>query len=251
MFAALQHGRRAAELSRSSLILRSMLCTHAGLRTKRPKQEDSLENSERTSLQEEPPKGNRWRLEARPAYYRWAKPQWGNTIEYRLVAYFDDGEIFSHDQEDYNQRLKKLPPRETILGKDFCTSGFLKHVMDMHVGETRYFRMLPKDGFGPHRDDLVFKLDREWMPQGIAVGKPMLVGKEEQFGFITHVAEDGSYAILDANHRAAGRPVNYIVTLLSIYDKIYTNVYESQYEIDSNPNWRDDSDLENWRLSKC
>jgi FKBP-type peptidyl-prolyl cis-trans isomerase 2 len=88
----------------------------------------------------------------------------------------------------------------------------------MSPGEKKTERFEAADAYGDHREELLFEVGREQMPEGeVEVGDMLNVGFPDGSSAAVQVAAiDDQSVTLDANHPLAGKPLTFELELVSI-----------------------------------
>jgi FKBP-type peptidyl-prolyl cis-trans isomerase 2 len=135
----------------------------------------------------------------------------GSLVEVSYTGTFDDGKVFDSVQEGF----------KFMIGSKSVLKSFEDAVLGMKPGEVKKIRIMPKDAYGERNEDYVAS-----MPRNIFEGKVEL----EKGKRLVFTAPDGSRAyaeikdfneqevVLDLNHPLAGKPLNFEIKLISIYE---------------------------------
>ena len=96
--------------------------------------------------------------------------------------------------------------------------GFENAIEGMSVGEKKTSRMEPGDAYGDRREELVFTVGKDEMPEGdIEVGDMLQVGFPDGSSSAVQVAAVGDTSVqLDANHPLAGKALTFELELVRI-----------------------------------
>ncbi|MBL3540708.1 peptidylprolyl isomerase [Aminivibrio sp.] len=135
----------------------------------------------------------------------------GKKIRVHYTGTLSDGEVFDSS--------RGRSPLEFTVGAGQMIPGFDKGVVGMKVGEERTLVLSPDEAYGKKRDDMVFTVSRDVMPENYqpAVGDTLQMmsrGGSSMSVTVTSVEEDS--VELDANHRLAGKELTFKVELLEI-----------------------------------
>lgn len=134
----------------------------------------------------------------------------GDTVHVHYKGTLDDGSVFDSSEGH--------DPISFTIGNGDVIPGFENAVEGMSIGEKKTSRMEPGDAYGDRREELVFSVGKEQMPEGdIEVGDMLRVGFPDGSSSAVQVAEVGDDAVmLDANHPLAGKPLTFELELVSI-----------------------------------
>jgi peptidylprolyl isomerase len=135
----------------------------------------------------------------------------GDTVHVHYRGTLNDGTEFDSSASG--------EPLTFTLGEGRVIPGFESAIEGMSTGERKTERIPVEHAYGARREELVFKVEREQMPQGTEVE----VGDMLQVGFpdggsaaVQVVALDDVSVTLDANHPLAGRDLTFELELVSI-----------------------------------
>ena len=112
-------------------------------------------------------------------------------------------------------------PIELIVGHEDLLPELERAIIGMASGESRVVVLPEKKGYGPRREELVQKIDRDLFPKGIdpKVGQRLRLPSDDcevLHATITKVTE--TEITVDANHPLAGQDVLFKITLLEIVE---------------------------------
>jgi len=135
----------------------------------------------------------------------------GKRIRVHYTGTLSDGEVFDSS--------RGRNPLEFTVGAGQMIPGFDRGVVGMKVGEERTLVLPPEEAYGRKRDDMVFSVSRDVMPENYepSVGdslQMMTRGGSPMSVTVTSVGEDS--VELDANHRLAGKELTFQVELMEI-----------------------------------
>ena len=89
----------------------------------------------------------------------------------------------------------------------------------MNIGDEKTERIDSENAYGPHRDELVFKVGREQLPDGseVEVGDVLKIGFPDGSTAAVQVRQmDDVSLTLDANHPLAGKDLTFELRLVAI-----------------------------------
>lgn len=135
----------------------------------------------------------------------------GDTVHVHYKGTLDDGSVFDSSEDG--------DPISFTLGDGNVIPGFENAIEGMSIGDKKTSRMEPSDAYGEHRDELVFTVPRDQMPEGteVEVGDMLQVGFPDGSSSAVQVAEVGEDSVkLDANHPLAGQALTFELELVRI-----------------------------------
>lgn len=135
----------------------------------------------------------------------------GDTVHVHYTGRLEDGTVF-----DSSEGRK---PLEFTLGEGQVIPGFEKAVVGLSEGETVETHVAPDDAFGHRSDELVVKLQRDTLPDGVApeLGQRFEMTTGDGYKIPVRVTETHADAIVvDANHPLAGRQLDFDLELVRI-----------------------------------
>jgi FKBP-type peptidyl-prolyl cis-trans isomerase 2/predicted Fe-Mo cluster-binding NifX family protein len=136
----------------------------------------------------------------------------GKNVKAHYTGTFDDGEKFdsSYDRGE---------PLEFIAGVGMMIPGFDKAVVEMEVGEKRSIHLEPKDAYGERDPQALIVIDIADMPgsEELEVDQRIVLedGMGRQFPVVV-MAKNEKTITFDANHRMAGKALNFDIELVSV-----------------------------------
>ncbi|MDZ7260883.1 MAG: peptidylprolyl isomerase [candidate division KSB1 bacterium] len=140
-----------------------------------------------------------------------AQAKIGDTVRVHYRGSLEDGTVFDSSFE--------REPLELTLGQGLVIPGFENAVVGMEEGDTKPVTILPEDGFGQYREDLVVVIERSQIPPHINPQPGMTLQLRSDEGMITELIVtdiDEDTITLDANHPLAGERLIFEITLLEI-----------------------------------
>lgn len=140
-----------------------------------------------------------------------AQAKRGDTVHVHYRGTLDDGTEFDSSSGS--------DPIAFTLGSGQVIPGFESAIEGMLVGERKTERIEVGNAYGAHRDELVFTVGRDQMPDGgeISVGDMLQVGFPDGSNAAVQVAAlDEQSVTLDANHPLAGKDLTFELELVSI-----------------------------------
>jgi FKBP-type peptidyl-prolyl cis-trans isomerase 2 len=139
------------------------------------------------------------------------KPKSGDTVRVHYTGTLDDGTQF-------DTSLGK-EPLEFAMGQGQLLGGFEKAVADLGVGESCTITLPPEEGYGEVNPDMVQKVPRTLMPEGIELKAGMVLQGKTDDGSVnrfTVLSFTDELVTLDANHPLAGKSLTFEIELLEI-----------------------------------
>jgi len=135
----------------------------------------------------------------------------GDTVSVHYKGTLDDGTVF--DSSDGGD------PISFTIGGGEVIPGFETAIEGMSIGDEKTERIESANAYGPHRDELVFRVNREQLPDGeeVSVGDVLRIGFPDGSSAAVQVKEmDDASVTLDANHPLAGRDLTFELRLVAI-----------------------------------
>lgn len=135
----------------------------------------------------------------------------GDTVSVHYKGTLDDGTIFDSSEGG--------DPISFTLGGGEVIPGFDTAIEGMSIGDEKTERIDADNAYGPHRDELVFRVRREQLPDGsdIEIGDMLRIGFPDGSTANVQVAEmDDASVTLDANHPLAGKDLTFELRLVAI-----------------------------------
>jgi peptidylprolyl isomerase len=135
----------------------------------------------------------------------------GDTVHVHYKGTLDDGTEF--DSSEGNE------PIVFTIGAGQVIPGFEDAIEGMTTGDKKTERIDVENAYGVRREELVFTVPRDQMPEGteVEVGDMLRVGFPDGGDAAVQVAGlDDQSVTLDANHPLAGKPLTFELELVSI-----------------------------------
>ncbi|HYC91521.1 MAG TPA: peptidylprolyl isomerase [Thermoanaerobaculia bacterium] len=135
----------------------------------------------------------------------------GDTVHVHYRGTLDDGSEF--DSSEGNE------PIVFTIGAGQVIPGFEDAIEGMSAGDKKTERIEAGNAYGDRRDELVFTVPRDQMPEGsdVEVGDMLRVGFPDGSNAAVQVAAvDEQSVTLDANHPLAGKNLTFELELVSI-----------------------------------
>jgi len=135
----------------------------------------------------------------------------GDTVSVHYKGTLDDGTVF--DSSDGGD------PISFTIGGGEVIPGFETAIEGMSIGDEKTQRIESENAYGPHRDELVFRVNREQLPDAeeVSVGDVLRIGFPDGSSAAVQVKEmDDLSVTLDANHPLAGRDLTFELRLVAI-----------------------------------
>ncbi|MFY9398637.1 MAG: peptidylprolyl isomerase [Desulfomonilia bacterium] len=137
----------------------------------------------------------------------------GDKVKVNYTGRSEDGTVF--------ESSVGMAPLVFTIGSNEVVSGFEAAVLGMYPGEKKTVKVSPEAGFGAYDEDLVFKINKDDLPEGVSpqVGMDFEMVDEEGKGLSATVIDVLSDSVIvDANAPLAGKSVVYEIELLEIIE---------------------------------
>jgi peptidylprolyl isomerase len=138
----------------------------------------------------------------------------GDTVKVHYTGTLPDGTVFDTSRDG--------EPLEFTIGSGQLIAGFEQPVIGMKVGESTNVTVPPEEGYGPHREELVFEVARDELPSESepSVGQVYTaMGSQGTVrARVVDVSEDA--VTLDANHPLAGKTLMFEIELVEIVEDV-------------------------------
>ena len=135
----------------------------------------------------------------------------GDVVRVHFTGTLDNGNVFAS--------TKDKEPLEFTIGGGSTFQKFEGDIIGMKTGDTKIITVEPDDGFGQRDDNLVFKVDKEGVPQQLLLeaGKKLQMKQDNGKVVDMLVTEvDNETITLDANYPLAGKTLTFDVKLMEI-----------------------------------
>lgn len=135
----------------------------------------------------------------------------GDTVRVHYTGKLEDGSVFDSSRE--------REPLEFTIGSGQVIKGFESAVTGMTAGESKSTTLEPEDAYGPHREELLARVDKDQLPKDldVEVGQRLQVQQADGRSLVVAVAEIADSTItLDANHELAGKTLTFDLELVEV-----------------------------------
>lgn len=135
----------------------------------------------------------------------------GNTVHVHYKGTLDDGTVFDSSEGG--------EPISFTLGAGEVIPGFETAIEGMATGERKTERIDASNAYGERRDELVFTVGKDQMPEDgeVEVGDVLRIGFPDGSTTTVQVAKvEGDSVELDANHPLAGKALTFDLELVGI-----------------------------------
>ena len=134
----------------------------------------------------------------------------GDTVKVHYTGTLDDEQVFDSSEG--------RDPLEFTLGSGEVIPGFEQAVVGMSPGEEKEATLDPEDAYGERRDDLVFSVGRDQLPEELEPerGQRLEMRQGDQTFPVVITGVSDSEVQLDANHPLAGRELTFRIELVEI-----------------------------------
>ena len=135
----------------------------------------------------------------------------GDTVSVHYKGTLDDGTVFDSSEGG--------DPISFTIGGGEVIPGFETAIEGMSVGDEKTETIESQNAYGPRRDELVFRVGREQLPDGseVEVGDVLRIGFPDGSSAAVQVAQMGDASLtLDANHPLAGKDLTFELRLVAI-----------------------------------
>lgn len=142
------------------------------------------------------------------------KAEQGHSVKLHYTGSLENGEKFdsSHDRGE---------PIAFDIGEGQIISGLENAVIGMEQGDNKTVTIPPEEAYGDRRDDLMFSVGRDQVPDNVELEKGMrLTGTTDQGQQVELMVVDfnDDSVSLDANHPLAGQTLVFDIELVDVSD---------------------------------
>jgi peptidylprolyl isomerase len=135
----------------------------------------------------------------------------GDTVRVHYTGKLTDGTVFDTSAE--------REPLEFKIGEGQLIADFEQAVVGMEPGESKTVMIPSGDAYGPHRDEMVLKVARKDIPEGLdpQVDQRLQVRHDDGNAFVVTVTAVSEESVtLDGNHPLAGKDLTFDIQLMEI-----------------------------------
>lgn len=134
-----------------------------------------------------------------------------DTVKVHYTGKLNNGQVFDSSLE--------REPLEVTLGQGALIPGFEKGIIDMKLNEKKTINIPVTEAYGEVREDLLYDVKKEQLPQdmapevGMGLASKDQEGREVQFR-VAEVHEE--HIVVDANHPLAGQELIFDLEVVEI-----------------------------------
>ena len=134
----------------------------------------------------------------------------GSTVKVHYTVKLEDGTVFDSTRDH--------EPFMFTIGLGQVLPSFEHAVMEMKPGETRTIKVPAEEAYGPHSEELITEVNRNFFPEDFKfeVGQNLQIQEEGQETVVTVKEVTDSTVTFDKNHPLAGKDLIIDIELLEI-----------------------------------
>ena len=140
------------------------------------------------------------------------KVKQSSEVSVHYTGKLSSGEIFDSSKE--------REPLKFTVGAGQLIKGFEMGVIGMSLNETKTVTIPADQGYGPVRDELIQKIDKSQLPEGLEpkVGQQLASHHPsgQQMVFLV-IDEDQESITIDGNHELAGKDLIFEIEVVDIH----------------------------------
>ena len=136
----------------------------------------------------------------------------GDKVRVHYTGTLEDGTVFSSTYDENE-------PFEFTIGEEGVLSSFANAVIGMNEGDTKTISIPPEDGYGQHRKEFMYNMDRSQAPANLEleIGKRLQIRlRTGKMAIVTIRAITEDSVILDANDPLAGKTLKFEIELIKV-----------------------------------
>jgi peptidylprolyl isomerase len=140
-----------------------------------------------------------------------AQAKKGDNVKVHYTGKLEDGTVFDTSAEK--------EPMEFKVGEGKLIADFEAAVVGMEQGESKTIQIASENAYGPHREEMVMKVARKDIPEGLnpQINQRLQVQQQSGQPFAVTVTEVSDESVtLDANHPLAGKDLIFDIQLAEI-----------------------------------
>jgi peptidylprolyl isomerase len=135
--------------------------------------------------------------------------QKGNVVSVHYTGTLTNGEMFDSSQD--------REPLTFQVGSGQIIPGFENAIIGKNVGDSITVNILPQDGYGEIREDLIVRVDKAQMPGQVEAGMQLQAQADNGQALnvtVKEVHED--HVMIDGNHPLAGQELVFTIEVLEV-----------------------------------
>ena len=138
----------------------------------------------------------------------------GDTVRVHFTGRFAEGPVVT--------TTEGMAPIQIEIGQGKALKGLEEGLVGMRAGDRKTIKVLPRDGFGEHRESLVAEIRKELLPKGMIPQVGMTLKMNPSNGDTPvefQIQEIGESTVtLDGNHPLAGHTIVFEVELIEFVE---------------------------------
>lgn len=134
--------------------------------------------------------------------------QVGTIVNVHYTGKLTDGSVFDTSEGNGTLRFE--------VGSGQIITGFENALMGKNVGDKVTVSINPEEGYGPFYEELLVRIPKDRMPEGVHVGQVLQATNEGNVSNVTVLEVSESDVVIDGNHPLAGKELIFDIEVVSI-----------------------------------
>jgi FKBP-type peptidyl-prolyl cis-trans isomerase 2 len=119
-----------------------------------------------------------------------------------------DGSVFDTSEGNGTLRFE--------VGSGQIIPGFEKALIGKNIGDKVTISINPEEAYGPVYEDLLVRIPKDRMPEGVHVGQTLQASNEGSISNVVVVEVNEGDVVIDGNHPLAGKELIFDIEVVSL-----------------------------------
>jgi FKBP-type peptidyl-prolyl cis-trans isomerase 2 len=132
----------------------------------------------------------------------------GTIVNVHYTGKLTDGSVFDTSEGNGTLRFE--------VGSGQIIPGFEKALIGKNIGDKVTISINPEEAYGPVYEDLLVRIPKDRMPEGVHVGQTLQASNEGSISNVVVVEVNEGDVLIDGNHPLAGKELIFDIEVVSL-----------------------------------
>jgi FKBP-type peptidyl-prolyl cis-trans isomerase 2 len=132
----------------------------------------------------------------------------GTIVNVHYTGKLTDGSVFDTSEGNGTLRFE--------VGSGQIIPGFEKALIGKNIGDKVTISINPEEAYGPVYEDLLVRIPKDRMPEGVHVGQTLQASNEGSISNVVVVEVNEGDVVIDGNHPLAGKELIFDIEVVSL-----------------------------------
>jgi FKBP-type peptidyl-prolyl cis-trans isomerase 2 len=132
----------------------------------------------------------------------------GTIVNVHYTGKLTDGSVFDTSEGNGTLRFE--------VGSGQIIPGFEKALIGKNIGDKVTISINPEEAYGPVYEDLLVRVPKDRMPEGVHVGQTLQASNEGSISNVVVVEVNEGDVVIDGNHPLAGKELIFDIEVVSL-----------------------------------